>query len=112
MWVVAMFGLPSVSKTDKTHYRRFNDFLLDDGFSLIQFSVYGRHCATREKAEAHVQRNKTNIPERGEVRILAVTEARFARMEIFRNRRPREAEQPPQQLEFWWRQSMLHLVER
>ena len=50
MWVVVLFDLPTVSKSEKTAYRKFHTFLLEDGFTRVQYSVYGRHCASRELA--------------------------------------------------------------
>ena len=101
VWMIVMFDLPSTTKTDKANYRHFHDFLLDDGFRMLQYSVYGRHCISREKAESHAHRVKRATPPRGEVRILSVTEAQFGRMEIYRNFVKKNAETTPRQLEFW-----------
>lgn len=101
MWMVVMFDLPVITKKQKTDYRHFHEFLIDDGFTMMQYSVYGRHCATREKADAHLQRVRRSTPPQGEVRVLRVTEAQFARMAIFRDRVPTRAESVPKQLEFW-----------
>lgn len=101
MWMLVMFDLPVKTKNDKREYRLFRGFLLDDGFGQLQYSVYGRHCASREVSETHGKRVHRAIPPRGEVRILRVTEAQFARMEIVRNYAPRPPEPTPLPLEFW-----------
>ncbi len=101
MWMVVMFDLPVKTKQQKTRYRWFHDFLLDDGFVMMQFSIYGRHCASREKAETHASRVRSRTPVQGEVRILQVTEAQFERMQIFRNSSRKPSERVPQQLELW-----------
>lgn len=101
VWIVVMFDLPVTTKTDRLRYRRYHDFLLDDGFFRLQYSVYGRHCRSRESAETHLRRVRSNTPPRGEVRILSITEAQFSRMEIYRNFAAAPAEQAPSQLEFW-----------
>jgi len=101
MWMVVLFDLPVKTKLDKYRYRRFHDFLTDDGFRMLQYSVYSRHCASREVSQAHAQRVRRATPPRGEVRVLRVTEAQFARMEIFRNSRRERSEPVPLQLEFW-----------
>ena len=101
MWTVVMFDLPTHSKLHRERYRKFRKFLLDEGFNMLQYSVYGRHCPTREKAE-HKQRRITHrLPPQGEVRILQVTEAQFSRMQVFRKSRSVDVESAPDQLEFW-----------
>ena len=101
VWMVVMFDLPVKTKTDKTRYRRFHAFLLDDGFARLQYSIYGRHCASREMGNAHAKRVRGKTPPRGEVRILRVTETQFRKMEIYRNVTKKKPEQPPLPLEFW-----------
>ncbi len=101
MWMVVMFDLPVKTKIDRTRYRKFHDFLLDDGFGMLQYSVYGRHCMSREKGDVHAKRVRTQTPPRGEVRILRVTEAQYARMEIHRNFTAQKPEAAQLPLEFW-----------
>lgn len=96
-----MFDLPTVTKKEKRRYVRFRNLLLDEGFSMLQFSVYGRHHSTREKAESKIGRITADIPVQGEIRVLRVTEAQFARMEVFSNYRRRPPEAEPAQLEMW-----------
>lgn len=101
MWMIVMFDLPVKTRLQKTRYRRFHDFLLDNGFMMMQYSIYGRHCLTREKADVHARRIKIATPKQGEVRILRVTEAQFGKMQVFKNFELKKAEQPPLPLEFW-----------
>ena len=100
VWLVVMFDLPMVSKSEKRQYVRFRSLLFDEGFSMLQFSVYGRHHATRERAEATVRRIVRGLP-KGEIRVLRVTEVQFARMEVFSNFDRRPPESAPSQLELW-----------
>lgn len=101
VWMIVMFDLPVQTKLHKTRYRQFHDFLLDNGFMMLQYSIYGRHCASREKGETHARRVKRATPRQGEVRILTVTEAQFGKMQVFRNFERKKVEQPPLPLEFW-----------
>ncbi|MCX6504883.1 MAG: CRISPR-associated endonuclease Cas2 [Actinobacteria bacterium] len=101
MWMVVMFDLPVKTKAQKTSYRKFHGFLLNEGFLMMQYSIYGRHCPTREAAEAKSSRVHRSTPHLGQVRILRVTEAQFARMEIIENYAPKESETVPLALEFW-----------
>lgn len=101
MWLVVMFDLPTTTKADKRRYRHFRDLLLDEGFAMLQYSIYARHLATRERAAAKTARIAANIPFRGEIRVLKVTEAQFSRMEVFSNYRRKDPEREPPQLELW-----------
>lgn len=98
MWVVAMFDLPVDDKEARRHYTRFRKALLKDGFSKMQFSVYIRHCASRESAAVHAARVAKALPPDGEVRVLTITDKQYERMLIFWGKRRREPEQPPPQL--------------
>lgn len=99
--MIVMFDLPVQTKLQKTRYRQYHDFLLDNGFMMLQYSIYGRHCASREQGETHARRLKKATPRQGEVRILTVTEAQFGKMQVFRNFERKKVEQPPLPLEFW-----------
>ena len=42
MRLIVMFDLPVVTESDKKIYSKFRKFLLDDGYFMIQYSVYAR----------------------------------------------------------------------
>ena len=83
VWLVTMFDLPVDTKQARRQYALFRKFLLQDGFTRLQYSVYGRHCASEENAHVHIQRIERKLPPDGEVRVLTVTEKQFERMRIF-----------------------------
>jgi CRISPR-associated protein Cas2 len=101
VWLVVMFDLPTHTKEARKKYALFRKFLLDEGFTMLQFSIYGRHCASDENADVHEKRVVNGLPEKGNVRILRVTEKQFARMKTFYGKKPRPTEQPPLQLSFF-----------
>lgn len=101
MWVVAMFDLPVDSKFARWQYSRFRKSLLQDGFAMMQYSVYIRHCASRENAEVHMNRVQFAVPPDGEVRVLAITDKQFERMRVFWGKRRRAPEATPAQLELF-----------
>jgi CRISPR-associated protein Cas2 len=101
VWMVVMFDLPTETKENRKRYTRFRKLLLNDGFMMLQFSVYGRHCASDENAEVHEKRVILGLPEGGNVRILKVTEKQFARMKTFYGKKPKKTEEPPLQLSFF-----------
>lgn len=101
MWVVAMFDLPVDTKAARRAYAQFRKFLLKDGFSKLQFSVYVRHCASEENMQVHVARVELAVPADGEVRIMVVTDKQFERMRTFWGKRRKPAPPAPRQLEFF-----------
>jgi CRISPR-associated protein Cas2 len=83
LWVLVLFDLPVVTKKDRKIYARFRKLLLQDGFTMFQFSIYLRHCPSRENAEVHVKRVKKWLPEKGHIGILTITDKQFGQMELF-----------------------------
>ncbi len=101
MWIFVFFDLPTETKKQKKIYGQFRKNLLKDGFNMFQFSIYLRHCPSRENADVHIKRVKKWIPEYGSVGILSVTDKQFAQMEIFRGCELQPHERPNQQLELF-----------
>ncbi len=98
MWLIAMFDLPVESREDRRRYTRFRKALLKDGFMMLQFSVYARYIPSEEAAEAHRRTVRSVVPPLGEVRLVALTDHQFGKMEVFYGRKPREPEEPPAQI--------------
>ena len=82
MRMLVFFDLPVVTKADRRAYTVFRRFLLNDGYDMIQFSVYGRILNGSDAVEKHMQRLLTNLPPEGSVRMLTVTEKQFASMKL------------------------------
>lgn len=101
MWVLAMFDLPTDTKTARKQYTRFRKSLLKDGFTMMQYSVYIRHCASAENAEVHEGRVEGTLPPDGEVRVLRITDKQYERMRVFWGKRRKPTEPPPAQLELF-----------
>lgn len=101
MWLFVFFDLPTTSKQETRAANQFRKTLLKDGFTMFQFSIYLRHCASRENANVHERRVKRSLPKHGKVGILKVTDKQFGMMEIFHGRKEIETPQPVQQLEFF-----------
>ena len=101
MWIITMFDLPTDTKEARKSYSDFRRFLLDDGFIMMQFSVYGRHCSSEENAVVHEKRVKLSLPDAGEVRILIITDKQFERMKIFFGKIRKPTEKSPEQISFF-----------
>lgn len=101
MWVLAMFDLPTDTKRARREYTLFRKFLLQDGFTQMQYSVYARHCPSKENAEVHMKRIGAHTPPDGEVRVLTFTDKQFERMLVFWGKMRKTPAKPPRQLEFF-----------
>jgi CRISPR-associated protein Cas2 len=101
MWIIAMFDLPVDTKAARRRYAQFRKSLLKSGFSMMQFSVYIRHCASRENADVHIQRVETAVPPDGEVRVLTITDKQFERMRVFLGKKRVRTQAAPVQLELF-----------
>lgn len=98
VWVIVMFDLPTDTLQARKQYTVFRKRLLNDGFGMMQYSVYMRHSASDENAQVHAKRIKCHLPPDGEVRIIKITDKQFGRIEVFYGAKHRKIEQPPDQL--------------
>ncbi len=101
MWVMVFFDLPTETKQERKIYARFRKELMRDGFTMFQFSIYVRHCPSRENADVHIRRVKKLLPPAGNVGILTITDKQFGQIEMFSGRKVAEIEKPTQQLELF-----------
>ncbi len=101
MWVMVFFDLPTETKKEKKIYSDFRKKLMQDGFTMFQFSIYLRHCPSRENADVHIKRVKNLLPEKGHIGILCVTDKQFGAMELFYGKKEEKVSTPYQQLELW-----------
>ena len=82
MWLFIFFDLPVTSKPDRRAATRFRQFLKDDGYMMLQYSVYARVCRGEDGATKHINRATANLPASGSVRALQVTDRQYARMRL------------------------------
>lgn len=82
MRMMVFFDLPTVTKAEKRAYTLFRRFLLNDGYDMIQFSIYGRILNGTDAEEKHMKRLVSNLPSEGSIRVLTVTEKQYASMKI------------------------------
>jgi CRISPR-associated protein Cas2 len=102
MWVLVLFDLPTATKKERKIYSDFRKKLLTDGFTMFQFSIYLRHCPSKENAEVHIKRVKISLPPSGKIGILCVTDKQFGQMEIFTGKKVSVHKEPIfQQLELF-----------
>lgn len=82
MRLIVFFDLPTLTKSNRKNASRFRNFLLKDGYIMLQLSVYSRICKGQDAVDKHAKRLKSLIPKEGSVRLLTVTEKQYASMEV------------------------------
>ncbi|MFN7085376.1 MAG: CRISPR-associated endonuclease Cas2 [Burkholderiales bacterium] len=80
--MLVFFDLPVVTRAERRAYTIFRRFLINDGYDMIQFSVYGRIVNGADAEQKHLKRLVDNLPPEGSVRCLTVTEKQFASMKL------------------------------
>ena len=101
MWILVFFDLPTETKKDKRAHQLFRKQLQKDGFSMFQYSIYVRHCASMDNAEVHIKRVKTFVPEYGSVAVMCITDKQFANIQLFKGSKIATMQSQPQQLELF-----------
>lgn len=101
MWVVVMFDLPTKTAEERKQYSQFRNLLLDNGFVMVQYSVYVRYSPSGVLSQSFVSTIKAGVPNGGEIRILHVTDNEWSHTIRFTNAKPRNAEKQPEQLAFF-----------
>lgn len=82
LWLFVFFDLPVGTKLERRAATRFRNFLKDDGYMMLQYSVYARVCRGDDAAEKHVARVCKNLPSSGSIRALQVTDKQYGRMRL------------------------------
>lgn len=100
---MAMFDLPVLLEEERKEATRFRNALLDDGFIMIQYSVYSRPCVSLERMKKYYERVKSYAPTTGDIRLLFFTDKQWATSKLV-CRRPKTLEKVPEQIEFFTEQ--------
>lgn len=101
MWVLVFFDLPTETKLHRKRYAKFRKKIMEDGFSMFQFSMYIRHCSSRENAEVHIQRVKSILPPEGHIGIMSITDKQFGNIQLYFGKNEQDLPPLSQQLELF-----------
>lgn len=101
MWIQVIFDLPVVEKKKRKIATKFRKHLLDMGFEMVQYSVYQRFCASKEKAEVYIRRVEVEVPLRGKVHILLFTDKQYENIRIFESSKIAKKKKNPDQYELF-----------
>lgn len=82
MRMIVFFDLPVKEKAAQKAATKFRKFLIDDGYHMLQYSVYSRVCNGYDAVETHEKRLKKHLPPNGSIRLLTITERQYESMKI------------------------------
>ncbi|QYH52982.1 CRISPR-associated endonuclease Cas2 [Liquorilactobacillus hordei] len=77
MRLMIMFDLPVETSKQRKDYRKFRKSLINEGFIMVQYSVYVRVCVNKKSALFMEHRIETFLPESGLVQSLVLTEKQY-----------------------------------
>lgn len=98
-WLMAMFDLPVLLEEERKEAARFRKALLDDGFIMIQYSVYSRPCVSLERMTKYYNKVKGYAPSTGDIRLL-FSDKQWGMSKLV-CRVPKKLETVPEQIEFF-----------
>jgi CRISPR-associated protein Cas2 len=101
MWLFVFFDLPVTTKYHRKAYAKFRKGLLHDGFTMLQYSVYIRHCPSKESLNVHVERVRRMMPKEGHVSLMQITDRQFGNMINIWGLRDEPLQGAPAQLSFF-----------
>ena len=82
MRLVVLFDLPVKTKKQRHDATAFRNFLLKDGYYMLQYSVYVRVCNGADAVQKHRARLQDHLPDNGAVRVMVITEKQYESIEI------------------------------
>ncbi len=101
MWLFVFFDLPTNTKKERRVAARFRKSLIEFGFTMMQYSVYIRHCASKENADMHQKRVTAIIPSRGQVSLMQITDKQYEGILNFWGKDDPPPAEAPKQLEMF-----------
>ncbi|MFO7821740.1 MAG: CRISPR-associated endonuclease Cas2 [Lentisphaeria bacterium] len=105
-WIMVMFDLPVKTKIERQAATAFRKALQDDGYMMINFSVYARPCVTWERMKKHEKRLHLIVPHAGDVKAFFLTDKQWKNAltvvgKDYADTHKQQNPNMPQQLEFW-----------
>lgn len=77
MRLIVMFDLPVETSKQRRANRKFRKRLINEGFLMIQYSVYVRVCVNKKSAQFIEKRISTILPESGVIQSMILTEKQY-----------------------------------
>lgn len=107
-WLVVCFDLPVVEKEDMRQANAFRKLLLNQGYFMLQNSIYVRSCVTYDKTEQHIRNLKMIAPKTGTISAFYITDRQWSLSVCIERANYKESkykkkcgENASQQMTFW-----------
>lgn len=95
MRMLVFFDLPVKTKYQRRVATTFRNFLLKDGYHMVQYSLYARVCNGNDAVAKHEKRLNFALPPEGSVRLLVVTEKQYEAIRVLVGERSSDEKAPP-----------------
>ena len=82
MRMLIFFDLPVTTETDRRTYRQFHNYLIKNGFLMLQNSVYTKLLLNSSVLHSIKESIYKNAPTSGSVCMLNITEKQFSNLEF------------------------------
>ena len=83
MWMIVLFDLPVVEKKERKDATDFRNFLLDCGFSMMQYSIYTKVLSGGDACNKYYHLIEKALPNKGKVEILTITDRQFENIKSY-----------------------------
>jgi CRISPR-associated protein Cas2 len=83
MWMMVLFDLPVVEKKERKDAAKFRNFLLDNGFSMLQFSIYTKVFSGSDACTKYYSLIEKNLPNYGKVDIVTFTDMQYGNIKSY-----------------------------
>ena len=86
MRLIVFFDLPTLTSSDLIEYRKFRNFLIKNGFIMMQESVYCKLVLNSNSSNLLKKQIYKNLPKSGLVQLLQITEKQFTNIEYLKGK--------------------------
>ena len=96
MWMIVLFDLPVIEKHERKEATKFRNFLLDEGFAMLQYSIYTKLFSGKDSCEKYYKMIRQNLPSEGKVDIITITDKQYGNIISYQSTEKIEKKQPEQ----------------
>lgn len=82
MRTMVFFDLPNIYAKDKRNYLKFRKYLINEGFIMMQESVYSKLVLNSQQSDLLIERLRKNAPKKGLIQVLTITEKQYSQIEF------------------------------
>ena len=100
MWMLVLFDLPVVEKAERKAATDFRNFLLDNGFAMVQYSIYTKLFSGKDACEKYYKLIQNNLPDDGKVDIITITDRQYENIISFKATKKEKKKESQQLLLF------------